>query len=76
MVDHSTHTTEQTAMNKFLVIGGKPFVGYTRTTTYTDIRILGFFALLDEAEDCVRANYDDCGGLISIIDLVNETKVS
>jgi len=56
-------------MSKFLVVGGKPFTGYTGTTTYTGLSVVGTTNTLKQAKKLFQKKWDECGGLLLIIDM-------
>ena len=63
-------------MKRYLVIGGKPFRCYTGTGTFTGLVEVGKATTVERARALVKANYEACGGLLMIIDLVNGCEVS
>ena len=56
----------ETAKEKWIVVGGNPIRVYTGTTTFTGFHELGQFKTEEEANKCVKENYDSCGGLINM----------
>lgn len=52
----------------YTIIGGNPFTMYTGTTTFTGLRVVANTESFDEMEDIVREKYDECGGLILVLD--------
>ncbi len=60
------------ACARYFVIGGSPFSMYTGTTTFTDLRLLGSFDNICDAETCVNENYEECAGLIQIFEAAVE----
>ncbi len=54
--------------SSYSVVGGNPFTGYTKTTTFTSLRVLGVGLSKSEAKKCVKDNYEDCCGLILAFD--------
>ena len=53
---------------KYIVVGGKPFTGYTGTLTYTGLKIVGKTDDAEEASSMCKDNWDECGGLFLVID--------
>lgn len=53
----------------FALIGGKPFRCYTGTTTYTGLSVVAKCNTKKQAEKLYRKHYEDCGGLLLIVDL-------
>lgn len=56
-------------MSKFSIIGGNPYRGYTGTTTFTALRVVGVCDTRDEVKAIVDQYYEECGGLLIVIDL-------
>jgi hypothetical protein len=55
-------------MKKYIVVGGNPFTGYTGTTSFTGLNVVGHADSKAELEELVAKNYDACGGLMLVID--------
>lgn len=53
---------------KYIVVGGKPFRGYTNTLSFTSLNIVGSSSSVEEIKKIVHDNYDSCGGLLIIVD--------
>lgn len=53
---------------KYIVVGGSPFRGYTNTLSFTSLDVVGKGNTVDEITDIVREKYDECGGLMLVID--------
>lgn len=53
---------------RYLIIGGNPFIGYTRTTSITSLNIVGKTNDLEEARRFKKELYDECGGIMILID--------
>ncbi len=62
--------------NRYMVIGGNPFRGYTGTQTYTAIRVIGLCPTIEDARNLWQASYEDCGGLLLIVDCETGKEVS
>lgn len=61
---------ENVAMaDRYIIVGGHPYRSYTGTITFTHLNIVGKTDSKREAEKIVSEKYDDCGGLLVIIDL-------
>lgn len=54
--------------NKYILIGGNPFTGYTRTTTFTSLKIVGSGNTKKEIQKLIKKNYDACCGLFIVVD--------
>lgn len=70
-----THTLTEYPKNKlYIVVGGTPFRTYTGTTSFTSIKELCRTTNQSEANNVVKDTYEECCGLIHIIevDLENE----
>lgn len=52
----------------FIVIGGNPFRSYTGTGTVTALRIVGTFSTVEKAKQECAAKWDECGGLLIVVD--------
>lgn len=52
----------------YIIVGGRPFTMYTGTTTYTGLSVVGNAASKEEAKAIVLAQYEECGGLLLVID--------
>lgn len=55
-------------MKRYVVVGGTPFTGYTGTTSFVSIKPLYFTDDLEEAKAAFEDFYDECAGLLVIID--------
>lgn len=53
----------------YVIIAGYPFKNHTGTTTYTFLYIAGKAETLEEAKKLANKEYDQCGGLLLILDL-------
>jgi hypothetical protein len=63
-------------MKRYIIVGGRPFTMYTGTTTYTGLDIVGTTDTLEDAGLIVREKYEQCGGLIVIINAEAGTVVT
>ena len=61
-------------LKRYAVVGGSYFRSYTGTGTYTALKVLCKTDSFDEAEQIVRDECDECGGLIEIIDMETEVQ--
>jgi hypothetical protein len=52
----------------YILIGGNPFRGYTNTLTYTDLKVVDRVDTKKQAVASFRKHYDDCGGLLRVMD--------
>ena len=52
---------------KWIAVGGKPYIMYTGTITYTDIVLLGAFDRYEDADQWLADNLEECGGLVQLI---------
>lgn len=59
--------------NRFVVVGGNPFTGYNGAQMFTGLKVVARASSKELAQDIVRENYEQCGGLLLIIDCENET---
>lgn len=55
-------------MNKYILIGGNPFTGYTGTQTFTSLKVVGSSNTEEGIKDLWIDKYDECGGLMLILD--------
>lgn len=54
----------------YIVIGGNPMMtSYTGTITFTGLKVVGRTKELHDAEKLASENWEDCGGLIVVVDL-------
>ncbi len=53
---------------KYIVVGGSPFRGYTNTLSFTGLDVVGKGNSVEEIREIVKGKYDECGGLLLIID--------
>lgn len=51
----------------YTIIGGNPFTGYTGTTTFTGLRVVGRTSDFKEMESIVKQSYEECSGLILVL---------
>jgi hypothetical protein len=51
----------------YIVIGGIFFRGYTGTASFTSLKIVGNAVSKENAKKIVQDNYEDCGGLIIVV---------
>lgn len=51
---------------KYILIGGDPFIGYTGTQTYTDLKVVGKSNSPEEIVKLFHEKYDECGGFVRI----------
>jgi hypothetical protein len=49
---------------------------YTETISFTSLKVIGKTNSKQELSDMVKANYEDCGGLLQVIDLDHENDPS
>ena len=61
-----SETTEE--RYRYLVIGGRPFRGYTQTLTYTSLKVVGRTNDLLMVRGIVEQQYEKCGGLLIALD--------
>jgi hypothetical protein len=54
---------------KYVIVGGVPYVGYTNTTTFASLKIVGKGNTIEEVKEIVDNHFDECGGLLIIIDM-------
>lgn len=52
----------------FTIIGGNPFISFTGNQMFTGLRIVDKVETFQEMEKVVKENFEDCGGLILILD--------
>lgn len=64
----------ETKYKRFIVVGGNPFTGYTGTTTYTSLKIIGYVDSKEELKKLVEDSYEECGGLMHVIDLAQQNE--
>jgi hypothetical protein len=57
---------------RFILVGGNPFRGYNGTTTFTGLRTIGMTDSKEDLKTMVDDHYDECGGLLLVIDLDHE----
>ena len=57
----------------YLVIGGSPFTGYTNTTSFTALNVVGGANSIERAKGIYREKYEECGGLLEIINTESGT---
>lgn len=50
---------------KYIIIGADPITIYG-TTTFSNLKCIGFTESKEEVESIVRNNFDDCAGLIKV----------
>jgi hypothetical protein len=55
-------------MIKYIIVGGNPMTGYTGTTTFTGLDVIGTAHTKEEAESIFNAKHDQCAGLLMIVD--------
>lgn len=55
-------------LNKYIVVGGIPFRGYTGTLSFTGLKVVGGSSSTEEIARIVHDHYDECGGLLLILD--------
>lgn len=60
---------------RYIVVGGNPEV-YTGVVTYTSIGIVGKADTLEEAKTIFNLKYDECGGLLVVIDMHTGEEIS
>ena len=53
--------------DKYLLIGGEPFIEYTGTTTFTYLKVIGTANSKQTMKKMYSDNYYECGGLMIII---------
>lgn len=54
---------------RYTLVGGTPFTGYTGTTTFLDLKVVGTANNASELKQLIDTSYDDCGGLLLAIDM-------
>jgi hypothetical protein len=57
---------------KYIVVGGNPIKVYTGTQTYTSLKQIDIFDNKEEANKCIKDNYEECGGLIDVFEVEYE----
>lgn len=57
-------------MKKYIIVGGKPIMVYTGTGTFTEINVVGTTNSIKEARKIYCDKYDECGGLLLIINAI------
>lgn len=55
-------------MSKYLIVGGNPIAMPRGGTAYTGLDVIGKADTKAEAADVFRAQYDNCSGLLVVID--------
>lgn len=55
--------------DRYILIGGVPFRGYTGTLTYTGLTEVGRVSTQADLQKLIKKKYDECGGLFHIFDL-------
>jgi len=58
---------------KYFIIGGNPFTMYTGTTAITGLYVVGKTDTLEEAKKMFQEKWDECGGVLLIIDAATGT---
>ena len=58
----------RTVKGKYLLVGGTPFTGYSGTTSFTSLKVVGISDSKDDMKQMYSDNYEECGGLLIIID--------
>lgn len=53
---------------RYIVVGGKPFRNYNNTTVFTALNVVGKAQTKKEVKKIVDDHFDDCGGLMMVID--------
>jgi hypothetical protein len=53
---------------RYIIIGGNPMSMYNGTTTFTSLRVIGKTNDHNKAQEIADHNYDQCAGLIDIVD--------
>jgi RNA polymerase subunit RPABC4/transcription elongation factor Spt4 len=54
--------------SKYIIIGGQPFKNYNNTTVFTGLKVIDTAETADIAKAIVEDVYNECGGLIIIVD--------
>ncbi len=54
---------------KYCVVGGNPFRCYTGTTSFTGLRVVGTTSSIKTAQKMYNLCYEECGGLLLVIDM-------
>ena len=54
---------------KYCVVGGCPFRSYTGTMSFTGLQVVGTCDTDEELRRVIDDAYQDCGGLVMVIDL-------
>jgi hypothetical protein len=62
--------------NKYVVIGANYFRGYNGAGQVSALRVIGKGNDPEEIKKIVNDNYDDCGGVILVLDLEKENMVT
>lgn len=57
---------------KFIVVGSEYYRDHNGHAFYFPIKNLGIFNDQNEAEKCLLANYDDCGGQVAMFEVMFE----
>lgn len=53
---------------RYIIVGGRPFIAYDGSTTFTSIDVLGVAHTLIDAHEKAKDLYDMCDGLLLVID--------
>lgn len=53
---------------RYILVGGVPFIAYTGTGTFTALRTVDSDDCLTKIKEKISKMYDECGGLMIIID--------
>lgn len=59
---------------RYLLIGGNPFVGYTGTEACTHLNVVGSADSKPAIKKMHTSHYEECGGLLLIIDTYTMTE--
>jgi len=55
-------------MKKYFLIGGIPYRSYTGTGTFVGLKVVGQYDSIEEVETAVKLHYEECGGLLMVLD--------
>lgn len=53
---------------KYIIVGGKPFRNHNSTVIFTGLNVVGKAQTKEEVNQIVNLHFDDCGGLMMVID--------
>ncbi len=62
--------------NKYVLVGGNPIRSYTGTGTFTGLHVVGHAETLEGIKELFTEKYDQCGGLLVMIELATGQEVT